>query len=83
MKTDQQNDSQSQLHLVDASEAADLSSQQRDTLIAQGVQAYQKLQDEFDHELFGRRDIDTLTSLMQQKHLVRERLDSYGVRVRA
>ena len=83
MKIDQQNDPQSQLHLVDASEAADLASQQRDTLIAQGVQAYQKLQDEFDRELFGQRDLDTLASLLEQKHLLRERLASYGVRVRA
>ena len=83
MKIDQHNEQQSQLHLVDTRETADLASQQRDTLIAQGVQAYQKLQDEFDRELFGQRDLDTLASLLEQKHLVRERLANYGVRVRA
>jgi DNA-binding GntR family transcriptional regulator len=67
---------------VDASETEELS-RQRDALIGQGVQAYQQLQDEFDHELFGRRDLEVLASLMEQKNLLRQRLASYGVQVRA
>ncbi len=47
------------------------------------MRAYQQLQLEFDRELCSTQDVDTLTALMQQKNLVRERLAAYGIKVRA
>jgi len=58
--------------------------QELDSLIAEGVRSYQQLQQEFDAELFSPTpDPDVLGPLIARKNLVRERLASYGVRVRA
>ena len=57
---------------------------ERDHLIAEGVLAYQKLQQQVDAELFSATpDLETLGILLQQKNLVRERLAAHGVKVRA
>ncbi len=75
---------QSALHLVTPEEKLpEPSPQELDSFIADGVRSYQKLQEEFDRELFGPRDIEKLGSLIEQKQLIRSRLMAYGVRVRA
>ncbi len=75
---------QSDLHLVKPEEKLpEPSPQELDRFIADGVRSYQKLQEEFDRELFGPRDIEKLGSLIEQKQLIRSRLMAYGVRVRA
>jgi hypothetical protein len=70
------------LHLLARQEAADFDQAERDQQIAQGMRAYQQLQMEFDRELFSTRDVDTLTTLLQEKNLMRDRLAAYGIRVR-
>ena len=70
------------LHLITRLEASDFDQAERDRQITDGVRAYQQLQMEFDRELFSTQDPDTLTTLMQEKNLVRERLAAYGIRVR-
>jgi hypothetical protein len=70
------------LHLITREEASDFDQAERDQQIADGMRAYQQLQIEFDRELFSTRDVDVLTTLIQEKNLVRERLAAYGIRVR-
>ena len=70
------------LHLLTRQEASDRDQAERDQQIAQGMRAYQQLQLEFDRELFSTQDVDTLTTLIEKKNLVRERLAAYGIKVR-
>ncbi len=56
--------------------------QELDSLIADGIRTYQKLQQEFDRELFGGKDLDKIATLLPQLQMVRARLEAYGVRVR-
>ena len=70
------------VHLLTRQEASDPAQAERDQQIAEGMRAYQQLQMEFDRELFSTRDVDILTTLIQQKDLVRERLAAYGIKVR-
>ena len=70
------------VHLLTRREANDPDQAERDQQIADGLRAYQQLQMEFDRELFSTQDPDTLTTLMLEKNLVRERLAAHGIRVR-
>jgi hypothetical protein len=48
------------------------------------VLTYQKLQQQFDAELFSSTpDLELMGTLFVQKNLLKERLASYGVKVRA
>jgi hypothetical protein len=71
------------LRLVTREDASDPDQIERDQQIAQGIRAYQQLQLEFDRELFSTQDVDTLTTLIQQKTVLRERLAAHGIKVRA
>ena len=71
------------LHLITRQDASDPDQLELDHEIAQGIRAYQQLQIEFDRELFSTQDVDTLTTLIQQKKLLRERLAAYGIKVSA
>ncbi len=83
---------QQRLHLVPAAiaepaeppaPAADPDQQERDHLIAEGILTLQKLQRQLDTELFsGKPDLEVVGTVLQQKHLLEERLAAYGVRVR-
>ena len=70
------------VHLLTRQEASDPDQAERDQQIAQGMRAYQQLQLEFDRELFSSQDVDTLTTLIEKKNMVRERLAAYGIKVR-
>jgi hypothetical protein len=84
------------LHLVGPEEAARIakqakprvaepepaSAQQLDSLIANGIRRYQQLQQEFDRELFGERNLENIEIILPELHLLRERLASYGVHVK-
>lgn len=70
------------LHLVTAEERPTGSQPDVDSLIASGVRRYQQVQQEFDRELFGNQDQEKMAALLSEKHLLRERLNSYGVHVR-
>ena len=70
------------LHLMTREEASDTDQAEQDRQIAEGVRAYQQLQIEFDRELFSTRDVDVLTTLIQEKNLVRDRLAAHGIKVR-
>ena len=75
--------SQSGLHLVQAEEPSPNSQQEKEAFIAQGVLRYQELQAEMDRALFAKpQDIETLAAVMPKLQTLRERLASYGVRVR-
>jgi hypothetical protein len=70
------------LHLVKTAEALVSSQQETEAFIAQGVLHYQELQEEMDRALFAKpQDVETLTVVMPQMQLLKERLASYGVRV--
>ena len=71
------------LHLATRQEASDPEQTECDRQIAEGMRAYQQLQMEFDRELFSTQDVDTLTTLIQQKKVLRERLAAHGIKVRA
>jgi hypothetical protein len=52
--------------------------------IAEGVRAYQRLQQQIDKELFSAHpDPDVVGSLLGQRNLIRDRLAAHGIRVRA
>ncbi len=76
------------LHLVQPSEqpkeaqTPTPSQQELDSLIAEGIRTYQKLQEEFDRELFAGRDLEKIATLLPQLQMLRARLEAYGVRVR-
>ncbi len=58
------------------------SQQELDSLIAEGIRTYQQLQQEFDRELFGGKDLEKLATLLPQIQMLRARLQAYGVHVR-
>ena len=52
--------------------------------IAEGVRAYQRLQQRIDKELFSAHpDPEVVNSLWGEQSLVRDRLAAHGIRVRA
>ena len=53
-----------------------------DSFLLQGIRRYEEVSKEFDRELFGSQDLEKMGALLKEKHLLRERLASYGVRVR-
>ncbi len=73
------------LHLVSPSDQPappSPSQQELDSLIAEGIRTYQQLQQEFDRELFGGKDLEKLATLLPQIQMLRARLQAYGVHVR-
>ena len=72
------------LHLVSAEAAPPPSDPVLDHEIAEGVRAYQRLQEQIDKELFSANpDPEVVNSLWGEQSLVRERLAAHGIRVRA
>ncbi len=70
------------LHLVKTADVPAGSQQETDTFIAQGVLRFQELQEEMDRALFAKpQDVETLSVVMPQMQVLKERLASYGVRV--
>jgi hypothetical protein len=71
-------------HLVSAEAAPPPSDPVLDHEIAEGVKAYQRLQQQIDKELFSAHpDAEVVNSLWGEQSLVRERLAAHGIRVRA
>ena len=71
-------------HLVSAEAAPPPSDPVLDHEIAEGVRAYQRLQEQIDKELFSANpDPEVVNSLWGEQSLVRERLAAHGIRVRA
>jgi len=80
----EKNDPSHQLHLVTVEASSPASQQSTDSLIVQGLQNYKELQAQMDRALFAKpQDIETLAVVMPQLKVLRERLASYGVRVRS
>lgn len=75
----------SDLHLVKPVEPELPSSQpDLDSFIAEGMRSYQKLQDEFDRQVFSsEKDMEEVARLIGEKQLIRSRLAAVGVKVRA
>jgi hypothetical protein len=72
------------LHLVSAEAAPPTTDPVLDHEIAAGVQAYQRLQQQIDKELFSANpDPEVIGSLLGQRNLIRERLAAHGIKVRA
>jgi hypothetical protein len=70
--------------LVSAEAAPPTSNPDLDHEIAEGVRAYQRLQQQIDKELFSAHpDPEVVNSLWGQQSLVRDRLAAHGIRVRA
>jgi len=76
---------QQQLHLVTPEEAAavspPLSPGEEDTFIAKAVRRYQQLQEEFESEFLGERDLDKIGVMLPEIRALRGVLVGYGVRV--
>ena len=70
------------LHLITREDASDPDQAEHDRQIVEGMRTYQQLQIEFDRELFSTKDPETLTTLMLEKNLVRDRLAAHGIKVR-
>ena len=72
------------LHLVSAAATPPPSDPGIDQEIAEGVKAFQAVQQQFDKELFsGSPDPEELGRLLFQRDLLRDRLAAHGIRVRA
>ena len=77
------------LHLVTA-EAASITEQKPpasdqqevDSFIANGIRRCQELQQAFDRELFGSRDLEKIGEILPELQMLRERLEAYGIYVR-
>ena len=76
----------SDLHLVKPADPAPSPSSHADldSFIAEGIRSYQKLQDEFDRQVFSpERDMEKVARLIGEKQLIRSRLAAVGVKMRA
>jgi hypothetical protein len=72
------------LHLVPAASEPTASDPGDDLQIAEGVRAFQRLQQQIDNVLFSPSpDPDVLASLLRDRNLVGERLAAHGIKVRA
>jgi hypothetical protein len=70
--------------LVSAEAAPPTTDPVLDHEIAEGVRAYQRLQQQIDKELFSPNpDPEVIGSLFGQRNLIRDRLAAHGIRVRA
>ncbi len=72
------------LQLVSAAAAPPTSETDLDHEIAEGIKAFQRLQQQIDKELFSSApDPEVIGSLLGQRNLIRERLAAHGIKVRA